>query len=142
MKKVLCTTLLSLLLSSPTLAESLHLVVILRNFGTDNCTLIKKVLIEGTLDKEKSFPYTLPADGYWYQFSVTGNKTDASVTYQCGKYKKFTLTMGQYMKSNDKHSTIDAKMIDAVDVFEKHQTLEANPTENRYTGTLEWDITQ
>ena len=112
-----------------------------KNYGSDNCHLIQSTLFNGSL-YESNFPSILAATGERYYFTLTGVKTDAALTYQCGEYKKFTLHMGQYTKPTHHHTTIDAEMLNAIDVFETHQkkeTWRGGCTHNN-PGTLSWQF--
>ncbi|MDP3562671.1 MAG: hypothetical protein Q8R83_10885 [Legionellaceae bacterium] len=142
MKKILSMFMLStLLFSSSTFAYSdnyYDLNVELRNFGSDNCVLTKKYLLQGSLINS-DFPTMLVASGERYHFTLRGKVTEAQLSYACGDHKKFTIYMSQFKKRRHKHTSIDAKMIDSVDVFEKH---EVKPTQN-YQGisSIAWQFT-
>jgi len=113
----------------------------LRNYGADNCHLVQSTLFNGSLYLS-SFPSILAATGERYFFTLTGGKTDALLTYQCGEYKKFTVRMGQYTKPKHVHTTIDAKMLKAVGVFETHQKKETRSRGCTHgnPGTLSWQF--
>lgn len=148
MKKILFTLILSSLLSSGSAFSARYqdhyydLDVEFRNFGADNCQLTKKILFQGSLISS-DIPSILAATGERYNFKLRGEHTEAQLTYQCGEYKKFTVYMHQFLKPKYIHVTIDARMMDAVDVFEKHQTVLANHRDYKeHTGKLSWQIYQ
>ncbi|MDP3562670.1 MAG: hypothetical protein Q8R83_10880 [Legionellaceae bacterium] len=144
MKKILSMFMLStFIFSSSTFAYSDHyydLNVQLRNFGSDNCVLTKKYLLKGSLH-DSDFPSILAASGERYTFTLRGEVTEAQLSYACGDHKKFTIYMSQYMKRRHKHTSIDAKMIDSVDVFEKHESKPTYHTANQHTSSLTWQFT-
>lgn len=120
--------------------EHFHdLKVELRNFGSDNCDLTKAYLYSGSL-YNSDFPSILAATGERYYFTLTGDKTDAVVTYKCGSHKQFTLRIGQVHKRKHKHTSIDARMTDAIDVFETHQKMETMYVGHKYPGELNWQF--
>ncbi|PJD94953.1 MAG: hypothetical protein CK426_01440 [Legionella sp.] len=147
MKKSIRLSIFYLFVSSKIVCASVScdsyndLRVELKNYGSDNCHLIQSKLLNGSL-YESSFPSILAATGEKYSFTLTGVKTEAVLKYQCGEYKKFTLYMGQYTKPTHYHTTIDAEMINANDVFERHQKKETwgGGCTHKYPGTLFWQF--
>lgn len=144
MKKILSMFMLStLLFSSSTFAHNDYsddLYVQLRNFGSENCVLTKKYLFKGSL-YNSDFPSILVASGERYSFTLRGDVTEAQLSYACGDHKKFTIYMSQFMKKRHKHLSIDAKMIDSVDVFEKHEIKAAMHNHYQNTSSLSWQFT-
>ena len=122
--------------------DTYDLNVLIRNFGSDNCYLVNKTLAQGSLI-ESDFASILAATGERYRFTLRGSVSDAVISYRCGDYKKFTLKMGQYHKRRHNHMTINAEMLDAVDVFEKHQKKPSRHNGGDiHTSHLEFEISQ
>ncbi|MDP3705799.1 MAG: hypothetical protein Q8R24_07795 [Legionellaceae bacterium] len=143
MKKIAIALLIGSLLSSSMAMAICHyptnLMVDMRNLGSENCDLVKGVVIEGSLYRS-NFPATLPSTGEPYYFTLTGLNTEATLVYQCGSYKKFTVHMRQYWKKGHIHSSIEADMPYSVDVFEKHTKSETRHQEAPHNGKLSWQF--
>jgi hypothetical protein len=92
----------------------------IKNLGMDNCHLIKSDLQYGEL-YGSSFPLFLPSSGDAFYFTLSGPVTAATLVYECGKNKQISLSMKQYVKNNDKKTTIETSITDVEDIYEKHQ---------------------
>ncbi len=154
MKKLILTCLMAVLSTSSVYAHphcddddydcgnQYRLQISLRNFGSEVCVLKKKYIIQGYV-YQSDVPTILSDSGEVYAFNMRGKETEAKLYYQCGEYKKFTLYMHQLLKRKHYHTSIEAKMMDATDVFEKHTTKEVN---TRYCnassnqGQISWQI--
>lgn len=98
--------------------------VSLRNLGSDECKLVKKIFIDGYLF-ESQLPQVLPADGEILYFTVSGNgNIDFNLTYECGEYKKATLHIIQYHKKRHRHTTTEFSLLNQVNIFEWHKIVE------------------
>lgn len=144
MKKLILTCLMGILSSSNVYAQrcnsEFELKVSMRNFGSENCVLKKKYVIQGYV-YQNDVPSILADSGELYSFTVRGKEQEIKLSYQCGEYKKFTLYMHQKLKHKHYHTSIDAKMTDVMDVFEKHTTKLVN-TRMCYPapGEVSWQI--
>ncbi|MDF1758486.1 MAG: hypothetical protein P1U74_09355 [Legionellaceae bacterium] len=133
-------TLLSLFVHASPYSDVHDLDVQIRNFGSEQCILVKKMIMNGSLI-ESDFPSILAATGERYNFKFRGNTSEAVLNYECGDYKKFTLKLGQYHKKNHKHMSIIAEMLNSIDVFEKHTKKEGFYTANRINiSTLQFEL--
>lgn len=107
---------------------SLHIKI--NNIGSDTCNLQETPKYTGEL--LGAFPNTLPATGETKAFTISGRYSIpkgtifAKLIYQCGAYKKFTLEMSQRYDPKHGRRYVRAAMIDAVDVFEKHDLIEGD----------------
>ena len=102
--------------------NSRNLFVSLQNLGSEHCQMVESTISRGKLI-HSNIPRILEATGERFEFILTGHTVALTLNYNCGVQKKFTIYMKQYFKKGHRHTSIDASMLDAVDVFETHAVI-------------------
>jgi hypothetical protein len=114
----------------------------IKNTGAENCHLLKSDIQQGAL-YGSSFPILLPASGEPFYFTLSGAVTESSLTYGCGENKKITLEMKQYVKNKHKHTSIETKVTNDIDVFEKHNVTTSSLgccSSHEVFGIVSWEL--
>ena len=92
----------------------------IQNSGSENCQLMESTVSRGKL-LNSHIPLTLEATGENVEFVVHGKTVELTLKYNCGAQKSFSIYMKQQLKKGHKHTSIDSRMLSAVDVFETHK---------------------
>lgn len=99
-----------------------NLIVHIRNIGAENCLLSSLKIFQG-LVAFGDIPRWLNATGENYSFVMQGQTINMTMSYQCGRYKGFSISMINRYSSNIGQAQVETKFYDAVNVFER-RTIE------------------
>lgn len=96
-----------------------QLIVDMRNIGAEHCLLRSLKIFQGEMIRG-DIPRRLDATGQNLNFVMQGTSIDLSMSYKCGKYKDFSISMRQHFSRGLGQAQIVAKFYNEVNVFEKH----------------------
>lgn len=96
-----------------------QLIVFMRNVGAEHCLLRSLKIFQGEMIGG-DIPRRLDATGQNLRFVMQGTSIDLVMSYQCGKYKDFTISMKQHFSRGLGQAQIVAKFYNQVNVFENH----------------------
>lgn len=114
---------ISILLPSSSQANNPYvvnkLIVDMRNVGAEHCLLRSLKIFQGEMIRG-DIPRRLDATGQNLRFEMQGTSIYLAMSYKCGRYKDFSISMKQHFSRGLGQTQIVTAFYDEVNVFENH----------------------